>query len=244
MSEKKWYQDAKVIMAVIIAVVITAFITYLIAPKKTVTETHATMVADTGKAAQRQAQEMTDQFNSLSEDIGWIKRTLKLAQNQQPVSGGVTNPSTPPINETPIPKPADTSQPVKPAVLYAYDLPLSGEVTKSKIRFMTLNPYLQYMNLPYLKTYEFDRQTSDFEFATSETRNPDLLDGIKLRTEERFFSFDGLTVGTGVMLSLSKERDFYALMEAQFSMYERLHIIPRITSIPQAGMELKYDIIK
>jgi hypothetical protein len=30
----------------------------------------------------------------------------------------------------------------------------------------------------------------------------------------------------------------------KFSMYERLHIDPRITSRPEVGIELKYDIIK
>ncbi len=110
--------------------------------------------------------------------------------------------------------------------LYPYDFPISGTVTKNKITFLTTNPFLEYYGLPYAKTYEFDRTTSDFEFALTKTELSDYLDGIVLKSNERFFSFDGIAAGVGAMFP----KDFYALIEMKFSMYERLHIDPRITS--------------
>ena len=125
-------------------------------------------------------------------------------------------------------------------VLYPYDFPISGKVTGDKITFLTTNPFLRYYGLPYVKTYEFDRETDDFEFALTRTDNSAMLDGIILKANERFLSFDGITAGAGAMFP----KDFYALIEAKFSMYNRLHIDPRVTSRPEAGIELKYDIVK
>jgi hypothetical protein len=233
MNEKKWYQDKRVLSLIVLAIAATAFVTYLLLPSKVITQSQTILVADTGKIAEKQAKAAEKKYDALFEEIGWIKKILKLSIDQKPVDGGVTNPQTPPINTLP----ADTN---KKAEVYPYDLPISGTISKSKITFYTLNPWLRNQGLPYMKTYEFDRLTTDFSFSVSETRRSDYLDGIKLRGQERFFSFDGIAIGAGALFP----KEYYALIEIKFSMYERLHLSPRVVSTPAVGIELKYDIIK
>ena len=230
--------DKKQISAIIIAVVITALITYFIIPTKTVTQTHTITIADTGKVAKAEYIQALKERDETLQEVGWLKKLLKLAQVQKPTGGGVSNPATPPIEEIK-PIQQDTNQEKMP-MLYPYDFPISGSVTKNKITFLTTNPLLEYYGLPFVKTYEFDRNTNDFDFALTKTDNSAQLDGIAVKANERFFSFDGIAAGAGVMFPKSA----YALLEMKFSMYERLHIDPRITSRPEAGIELKYDIIK
>jgi hypothetical protein len=229
----------KQISILIIAIIATAFITYLLIPTKTIINPHTITVADTGKVAQKEYRAALDERDKVLTENGWLKKLLKLAQEQKPVGGGVSNPTTSPIIETK-PQPSGKDSTIKPPVLYAYDFPISATITKSKITFLTVNPYLRYYNQPYTKTYEYDRITSDFGFALIETKDPANLTGIVLKTDERFFSFDGITAGAGAMFP----KHFYALLEMKFSMYERLHIAPRITSYPEVGIELKYDIVK
>lgn len=230
--------NTKQISMLIIAVIITALITYFIIPTKTITHSTQTTVADTGTIAKTEYSKALKQRDETLAENNWLKKMLKLAQVQKPTGGGVTNPTTPPIDEVK-PVQQDTAKPKTP-MLYPYDFPISGSITKNKITFLTTNPFLRYYNLPYVKTYEFPRTTSDFEFALTESEICDNLDGITLKANERFFSFEGITAGAGVMFP----KDFYAVLEAKFSMYERLHIDPRVTSRPEAGIELKYDIVK
>jgi hypothetical protein len=230
--------DKKQIGTIIIAVVITALGAYFLIPKKIVTQEHTITIADTGKVASTEYQKALAQRDATLKENGWLKKLLRLAQIEKPTGGGISNPPTPPIEEIkPIQK--DTTQEKMP-MLYPYDFPISGSVTKNKITFLTTNPLLEYYGFPFVKTYEFDRETSDFDFALTRTDNSAALDGIVVKANERFLSFDGIAAGGGVMLPKSA----YALIEMKFSMYERLHIDPRITSRPEVGIELKYDIIK
>lgn len=194
--------------------------------------------ADTGKTADSRIAEAIKERDEALTEVGWLKRQLKLAQIQKPSGGAVSNPTTSPVTE--IPAPVSKDSVVKVPVLYPYDYPLMMTATKSKITFLTINPYLRYYGKPYTKLYEYERTTSDFEFALVPSVSPNNLEGIVLKANERFFSFDGITAGAGAMFP----KNFYALLEMRFSMYERLHIDPRVTSIPEIGVELKYDIIK
>jgi hypothetical protein len=233
--------DKKQIGTLVIAIVVTALITYFLIPTKTVTQTHSITIADTGKVAKAEYEKALKQRDETLKENGWLKNLLKLSKVQKPSGGGVSNPATPPIEGIkPIPNSKDTVIAGNMPMLYPYDFPIAGSVTKNKITFLTTNPYLEYYGLPFVKTYEFERSTSDFDFALTHTDNSTMLNGIVLKSNERFFSFDGITAGGGVMFPKSA----YALIEMKFSMYERLHIDPRITSRPEAGIELKYDIIK
>jgi hypothetical protein len=249
--------NAKQISIIIIAVIATALITYFVIPTKTVTHSQTVTVADTGTIAKAEYQKALKQRDETLAEVTGLKKLLKLSQTQPPFGGGVTNPQVSPIDEV---KPIQPSQPTEPQpqattgelprqdsasmpkmpVLYPYDFPISGKVTGSKITFLTTNPFLRYYGLPYVKTYEFNRTTSDFEFALGVTEQGNILNGIKLIENERFLSFDGLSAGAGIMFPKSA----YAIIEAKFSMYERLHIDPRVTSRPEAGLELKYDIVR
>ena len=234
--------DKKQIGTIVIAIVITALITYFIIPTKTVVKSQTIMVADTGKIAKAEYTKALAQRDEALSQVSGLKKLLNLAQIQKPSGGGVSNPATPPIESV---KPAqkDTTKgtiPEKMPMLYPYDFPISAKITKSKITFLTTNPFLEYYGLPYAKTYEFDRTTSDFEFALTKSELSDYLEGIVLKSDERFLSFDGIAAGAGAMFP----KDFYAIIEMKFSMYERLHIDPRITSRPEVGIELKYDIIR
>jgi len=235
--------NAKQISAIIIAVVATAIITYFITPKKIETQTHTITVADTGTIAKSEYEKAIKQRDATLSEVTGLKKLLKLTQVMQPFGGGVTNPNESPIDEIkPQQQNQDTAkkEETKTPVLYPYDFPISATVTKDKITFLTENPFLRYYNLPYIKTYEFNRTTSDFEFALAMTEQSHFLNGIVMKERERFFSFDGLAAGAGIMFPMSA----YAVLEAKFSMYERLHIDPRVTSRPEAGLELKYDIVK
>jgi hypothetical protein len=197
------------------------------------------MIADTGKAADREIKDLIKERDAILAENSWLSRQLELSHKETPSGGAISNPTTPPLVEVKPPKDTNSVAPIKQPVLYPYDLPISMTATKDKITFLTINPYLRYYGEPYTKSYEFDRTTSDFEFALAQTQSKN-LDGIVLNSRERFFSFDGITAGAGAMFP----KDFYALIEFKFSMYERLHIAPRVTSRPEAGIELKYDIIK
>ena len=246
--------NAKLISMIIIAVVATASITYFVIPTKTVTHSQTITVADTGTIAKEEYRKALKQRDETLAEVTGLKKLLKLSQTQPPCGGGVSNPQESPIEEVKPSQPAPTqaqtqtdemprqdsaSMPKMP-MLYPYDFPISGKVTANTITFLTTNPFLRYYGLPYVKTYEFERESDDFEFALTRTDNSAVLDGIVLKSNERFFSFDGITAGAGAMFP----KDFYALLEIKFSMYNRLHIDPRITSRPEAGIELKYDIVK
>jgi hypothetical protein len=236
--------EKKQIGTLVIAIVLTVIITYFLIPSKTTVAPHSMTQADTGKAANSEVAAAIKQRDEVLKENGWLKNLLKLAQVQKPTGGAVSKPTTSPIAEI-IPTPKDSLKDSSKVIvdvppLNPYDFPVSMSVTKNKITFLTLNPYLKYCNLPYVKTYEFDRTTSDFEFALTQTDDYLNLNGIVFKSKERFFSFDGITAGAGAMFP----KDFYALLEIKFSMYERLHINPRVTSRPEAGIELKYDIIK
>jgi hypothetical protein len=227
--------NIKQISTLVIAIVATAFVTYFFMPSKTVQVEHSITLADTGRAADERIEEAIKERDKVLQENGWLKRQLKLAQVQHPVDGAVSDPVKPPIVEIPV-KP-DTA---KQVYTYPFDFPISCSVTRNRITFLTMNPFLRYNDKPYVKTYEFDRATSDFDFALIQTEDYQTLTGIVLKSQERFFSFDGIAVGAGAMFP----KHFYALLELKFSMYERLSINPRVTSYPEAGIELKYDVIK
>jgi hypothetical protein len=235
--------DKKYIGTIIIAIIATALITYFLIPSKTITVPHTVIVADTGTVARTEYQKALKQYEDTKAEVTGLRKLLQLAQIQQPTGGGVTNPVKPPIEgikpSLPAPSDSGTFQDRLPEI-FPFDFPIGMTLTKNKVSFLTMNPYLKYMELPYVKTYEFERTTSNFSFALTRTDNSAILNGIVFKSEERFFSFDGITAGGGVMFPKSA----YAILEMKFSMYERLHIDPRITSRPEAGIELKYDIIK
>jgi hypothetical protein len=199
---------------------------------------HSITQADTGKAADKRVAKAIKERDEALKKVGWLEKQLKLTQVQTPSGGAVSNPSTSPVTE--IPAPVSKDSVVKVPVLYPYDYPFSVTVGKNSITILTINPYLRYYNVPYTKLYEYDRTTSDFQFALTPSVSSSNLDGVVLKANQRFLSFDGITAGAGAMFP----KNFYALLEMKFSMYERLHIDPRVTSIPEIGLELKYDIIK
>ena len=174
---------------------------------------------------------------------GIIDKLMMKRQAATPVSGDVSKPPVSPIQPTPLPIAAkdsskDANTVAKPPVLYSYDFPIAAWITKDQIKFLCVNPYLQYIESAYTKTYIFDRNTSDFEYALTPTNESTTLQGIKLNYVQRVFSFDGFYVGAEAALP----REYALYGEFDFSFYERLSLSARFTTNPGIATCLAYKI--
>lgn len=226
---------------IVMTAAVVALILYIVMPAKEKIVPHTIVQAVRDDAEiNKLAQEKQ---NILDEKEGLLSRIFRLEHPAQVTGGSVGN-ATPdvviPATENELQTISqDTSGVInKDKPVYNEDFVVSGSADKSHINFFTFNPALKLLGKPPYKTYVFDRQTSDFEFATQTPTGTDQLDGIKLNYEERMLSFDGAHIGVG---SLFPTRP-YVFLDADFSAYEKAKFSIRATSFPALDLSAKWRI--
>lgn len=183
----------------------------------------------------------------LSEKRTLLETILRLKSEAKPTGGAAWKPPTSPLAHDTvfvIQPPQAAGDSVKPPAyqvhLYREDMVFAVFAQGGIITIATINPYYQTFGQPYVKSYEFQREGRDFQFAVTEPSGPLALDGVKLNYVRRLASFEGVWIGGGAMFP----RQFYGSMAVVFEFYERLQVVPMATTLPAVGIEVRYKLFE
>lgn len=197
-------------------------------------------------------QDAVDRYKKTSDaKISFLKGTiLGLEEKLEAKGGNTSRPSISPLTLTPInfdrirqynigrfpnteDMPRDSTVPI-----YNYDFIIGGWISSDELQFLTLNPFAELNGNNYIKTYLFDRPTSNFEFASTKNPTPGKLDGISIVANQTFMRFN-IYIGTGFKVPLN----YYGTIEGRFTFYNVVEIVPYLKPSlfeqPQIGAELR-----
>jgi hypothetical protein len=237
----------------LILIITVIGVTYFVLPsKETISyQDHVIVKPDEAQIARITA----EYERKLVEKQSLIDKLTGQNKPSHPPTGTIGKPDKPPIDEdvlppigvTPLPKdtliydtltvPMESSKMEKE---YAYDFPLSIITDRNEIRILTFNPYLFALGKNYVKSYTFQRDNEDFFIIARHTNNENTLDGITMTFSERFFTFDGVWIGGGSGFP----KQWYLSLDAEFTIYQRLKVIPKLTSTPFIGIDVRYRLFK
>lgn len=237
----------------LILIIVVIAIAYFLFPSKTETvyQDRAVPVPDERKIASVIAeyeQKLKDKEQS------WLDKLTGQKKPSKPPTGASGRPINPPIEEEKLPGFGETpiggegqdttlgDTPVvpEPPKAYPYDLPLSIEADNNEIRVVTFNPYLHMMGESYVKLYTFQRDEEDFSLVAQRTINPNTLDGIQVTFDQRNFIFNGVYIGAGTGFP----KQWYLSLDAEFTIYKKLKLTPKLTTLPFIGIEARYKLFK
>jgi len=240
MNKETIIQEAKSLFntKTIILVIAVVAITYFIIPSKETIQYRNVPVRDDALITK-----ITNEYEKkLKEKQSFIDKLLGQNKPSKPPTGTVGKPDKPPIEPTALPpdtiRTKDTVWVEKHA--YAYDFPLSIEVTPRQVKVTTFNPFLMAINANNTKQYIYDGENEDFQLFATQTTDPNSLDGLKMTFDSRFFTFDGvwLCVGAGF------PKQWYVSIDAEATFYQRLNVNAKLNSLPYAGVEARWRLFK
>ena len=229
----------------LIIIIITVALTYFLLPSKETISYKDKVVVKPDEA--KIASLIRDYEKKLTDQQSWYEKLLGQKKPSKPPTGTVGKPDKPPIEEVVLPPigdstlPSDTidNQPTQ-EYAYPYDLALSIDVTQSEINILTMNPYLQKLNKNYVKSYKFPRDEEDFTYIATTSFDENALDGANITFSQRAFVFDGVFIGGGTGIP----RQWYLSLDAEFTIYKKLKLIPKITTSPFIGIDVRYRLFK